>query len=360
MASYHSRRTFLRSAVVASLAAASSDGRAAVAPPRRVGGSSIKLALNAYSFSKLLNDAKRGNSDLSLVGLVDYCAVQGFDGFDPTGYFFPGYPDAPSTAFVHELKRRAFDLGIGISGTGIRNNFTTADKSIRAAGVEHIKMWVETAARLGAPVVRVFADTQMKSQTWQTVAPGRSRDEVESWIADDLRVCAEQGEKYGVIIGVQNHGDFLQTAEEHLSLIRRVDSPWCGPIVDTGYYKTDDPYRDIAAVAPYAVNWQVKESPIAAGSDVRTDLKKLLTIVRMSGYRGYLPIETLSASGQDYDPYEVVPRFLAELRTAVTATASIRPAIVEAPPQERAAPTVSTVPAPKVRTRKPANKKKST
>jgi len=36
-----------------------------------------------------------------------------------------------------------------------------------------------------------------------------------------------------VIVGVQNHGDFLRTAEDHLSLIRRVDSPWCGPIVDT-------------------------------------------------------------------------------------------------------------------------------
>ena len=56
-------------------------------------------------------------------------------------------------------------------------------------------------------------------------------------------------------------------------------------------------------MAPYAVNWQVKESPVGAGSEVRTDLEKLLTLIRLSGYRGYLPIETLSARGQDYDPF---------------------------------------------------------
>ncbi len=224
-----------------------SSALAALNPVRRVGGPHIKVALNAYSFSKVLNSKSR-DSGFGLLELVDYCAQQGFEGLDATGYFFPDYPKVPPDRFVYELKRRAFDCGVGISGTGVRNNFTTADREVRAAGVQHVKEWVEVAAKLGAPVVRVFADTQMRSQTWQTVAPGASRDEVENWIADDLRQCAEHGERFGVIIGVQNHGDFLKTSDEHLSLVRRVDSPWCGPIVDTGYYKTDDPYQDIAAV----------------------------------------------------------------------------------------------------------------
>ncbi len=259
---------------------------------------------------------------MSLLQLVDFCAQHGFDGLDATGYFFLGYPEVPTDEVVNNLKRRAFDAGMGISGTGVRNNFTTADKTVRAAGVQHIKQWVEVAARLGAPVLRVFADTQMKGQTWETVAPGCTRDQVEEWIADNVRECAEHGRKFGVIIGVQNHGDFLKTSDDHLSLVKRVDSEWCGPIVDTGYYKSADPYQDMAAVAPYAVNWQIKESPVRAGSEVRTDLKKLLTLIRLAGYRGYLPIETLSAPGQAYDPLEVVPKFLAELRDAVEATAS--------------------------------------
>jgi len=30
--------------------------------------------------------------------------------------------------------------------------------------------------------------------------------------------------------------------------------------VDTGYFKTSDPYADIALVAPHALNWQIKQS----------------------------------------------------------------------------------------------------
>lgn len=91
--------------------------------------------------------------------------------------------------------------------------------------------------------------------------------------------------------------------------------------MDTGYFKSKDPYEDIARLAPYAVNWQVKQSPFGADSDVPLDLKRFVRIVRASGYRGYLPIETLSRPGKDYDPYKVVPTFLEQLRQAIAETA---------------------------------------
>jgi hypothetical protein len=63
-------------------------------------------------------------------------------------------------------------------------------------------------------------------------------------------------------------------------------------------------------------------------------LVRLLTIVRQSGYRGYLPIETLSQRGDtSYDPYTVVPKFLAELRVAIEATASVVPPVGAAAPR---------------------------
>lgn len=333
-----SRRDFtLRVSTAAAASALLPSGlHGAISPIRRAGGPRLKTALNAYSFSRLLNDRRKDpKAGMSLVDLVDFCARQNIDALDATGYFFSNYPDPPSDAEVNALKRRAFDCGVDISGTGVRNNFTTADKSIRDATVTHIKEWVEVAARLGAPVLRVFADTQMRAQTWQTVAPGRSREEVEEWIAGHLRDCAAHAGKFGVIIGVQNHGDFLRTGEDHLNLLKRVDSPWCGAIVDTGYYKTDDPYADMERVAPYAVNWQIKESPFGVSSDVRADLKKLLALIRMADYRGYLPIETLSAPGKEYDPFEIVPRFLAELREAMEATAHIAPPAEPEPPRPK-------------------------
>jgi len=43
--------------------------------------------------------------------------------------------------------------------------------------------------------------------------------------------------------------------------------------------------------------------------------------VRSSGYRGYLPIETLSFKSQSYDPFAVVPPFLKQLQDAIAQTA---------------------------------------
>jgi sugar phosphate isomerase/epimerase len=325
-----SRRTFLKNATLLPLAAGllgsgASTAWARVDPVKRTGGALFKFSLNAYSFARLLNDHALGRgAGMSLFQLADFCAEHGFEAFDPTGYYFPGYekngPGVPSDKFIFELKRRAFDLGLGISGTGIGNNFTTADKAARANDVERIKRWTEVAAKLGAPVIRIFADTQMRAQTWETVSNGASRADVEKWIADDIRTCADHAARFGVIIGIQNHGDFLQTADQVISLLKRVDSPWCGSIVDTGYFKAADPYAEMAKAAPYAVNWQIKQSPLGVEKqdEAPTDLKRLLRIVRDSGYRGYLPIETLSprGGGAAYDPYTVVPKFLAELRAA--------------------------------------------
>jgi sugar phosphate isomerase/epimerase len=337
MSSQFSRRAFVKRAALLSFGAATAVGLrelpafSAVAPIKRVGNSSLKVSLNAYSFAKLLNDHALGRgAGMSLFELAAFCAKHNFDAFDPTGYYFPGYRErkVPEDRLVFELKRRAFELGLGISGTGVGNNFTVADAPARAKDVEWIKQWVEVAARLGAPVLRVFADTQMRAQTWETASNGAKRDEVEAWIAESIRECADHAGKFGVIIGVQNHGDFIKTAADLISLIQRVDSPWCGAIVDTGYFRAPDPYAEMAQAAPYAVNWQIKQSPFGVEKEAEapTDLKRLLTIIRLSGYRGYLPIETLSRRGGDYDPYAVVPKFLGELRAAMEATASVAPA----------------------------------
>lgn len=307
------RRDFLKSTAYAGLAAG-----ALAAAPR----AALKTSLNAYSFNKMLNDRIKGRGEgITLIQVMEFAAKNKFDGFDATGYYMPDYPKRPSDAYIDEMKKRAADLGIGVSGTGVRNNFTTADASVRDEGVNHIKEFVEVAARLGAPVIRVFADTQMRAENWQSVSKNAARADVQKWIAEDLRRCAEQGAKFGVKIGVQNHGDFLETGKQLLELVRVVDSPFCGPIVDTGYFKTPDPYVDIAEVAPHAVNWQVKQSVFGEESEVPTDMIKLLKIVRKSGYSGYLPIETLSPQGKPYDPFTVVPAFLKQLREAIAATA---------------------------------------
>lgn len=323
---FTSRRTFLKQAALVPLVASAGFASAAIGPIQRTGGAHLKTSLNAYSFLELLNaNAKDASKGVDLFQVCDFCARHDFDGVDLTGYFFPGYPQAPDDRYLFKLKRHAFDRGLGISGTGVRNDFTTADKSVRAAGVQRIKTWIEVAAKLGAPTIRAFADSQPPFKNWQQAAGNAGREEVANWIAAALRECAEHGAKFGVIVAVQNHGDFISTGEQHLSLLHRVDHDCCAALVDTGKYNTPDPYADIALLARYAVNWQIKELIGTLGNSPRTDMKKLLTIIRQSGYRGYLPIETLASGRKGYDSFVEVPRMLAELRAAIVATEDIVP-----------------------------------
>lgn len=323
-----SRRTFLKTASILPFAAAagfpSASALGAFAPIPRQGGSHLRTSLNAYSFLELLNaNAKDPTKGVDLFRVCDFCAEEGFDAVDLTGYFFPGYPKAPDDKYIFRLKRHAFNLGLGISGTGVRNDFTAADPAIRAQGAEQLKTWIEVAAKLGAPTVRAFADSQRPFKNWREAAKNAPRDQVEGWLADSLRECAEHARKFGVIVAVQNHGDFINTGAEHLSLLKRVDHENCAALVDTGKYLTADPYADIAMVAPYAVNWQIKETMRSSVDSPRTDVLKLITIIRKSGYRGYIPIETLSMNRPGYDSYAASKQLLAEVRAALAATETL-------------------------------------
>jgi sugar phosphate isomerase/epimerase len=278
-------------------------------PIKRTGGPKLRTSLNAFSFNRALNDHLKGRAKgVTLLDLLDFCAEHDFDALDPTGYFFPGYPKPPTDKYLNDFKRRAFELGLDISGTGVRNDFATPDKSKRAADVQHAKEWIEVAARMGAPVLRVFAGKELEGQPW---------DEVAKWLVEALRQCVEHGEKYGVLVGIQNHWDFLKTSEQVLKIVKLVDSEWFGTIVDTGYFLTPEPYKDMAAVTPYAVNWQVKEHMGGKGGQTKNDLKRIVRIAKEGGYRGYLPIETLELPGEEYDPGARAIRLIKDLRAAI-------------------------------------------
>jgi sugar phosphate isomerase/epimerase len=263
----------------------------------RSSGTSVRLGLNAYSF----NEPLRAGA-MTLDDLVDYCAQHDIDGLDATGYYFPGYPKVPDAAFLYRLKRRAFVNGVTISGTGVRNDFAVTDPAARQRDVQMVKDWIEAAAKLGATVVRIFAGLK--------VPEGGTFDRTLEWMAADIKACVEHGRQHGVIVGLQNHNDFLKTAGETIRVVEAVNSEWFGVILDVGSLRQGDPYAEIEKLVPYAVTWQLKENVWQGGKEVPTDVARIKAIVDKAGYRGFLPIETLGAG----DPREKVAQFLASAR----------------------------------------------
>src|SRR5215212_7715249 len=170
----------------------------------RHGGSYVRTSLNAYSFNTLLTEKIKGTGKgMSLFGLLDFCAQNNFDAVDLTGYFFPAYPKVPDDSLINAVKKRAHVLGLDISGTGVKNDFANPDPAKRAADVKLVKDWIDVAVKLGAPVIRVFAGEI-------PVGYENRRAEVAKYMAESLKECAEYGKLRGVLVGVQNHGDFCR------------------------------------------------------------------------------------------------------------------------------------------------------
>lgn len=304
---------------------------------------------------------------MTLFGLIDYCAdpKHRFDAVDITGYYFPGYnkdtASVPTDDFIKKLKKYAADREIPISGTGIGNTLTGVDfdKEYRVTGIPkrdeggdpkalaneiaRIKAWIEVSAKLGAPVLRIFAGLEPSYLMKANIKPNdpekaAKAEKLAKWRAETFKRMVDAihqllpaARQNGVIVGIQNHGDFLQNADQCIELLDAVgDRKNFGLILDTGYFQTPDPYIDMERMMPRTVNFQIKEFARVCPHeyiDPNTcfqpmDLDRLMKIIRRSSYRGYLPIETLSAGKKvPYDPYKEVPPFLAKVRAAVAATA---------------------------------------
>ncbi|MCU0226765.1 MAG: sugar phosphate isomerase/epimerase [Bryobacterales bacterium] len=241
---------------------------------------------------------------MTLFDLVDFCARQGLDGLDATAYYFPGYPQVPPDAYLFDLKRHAFVNGVTIHGSGVRNDFAIPGKDALEQNKTLVKDWVVAASKLGASIVRVFSGRE--------IPPGYTFNQVLQWMVPAFAECAAFAQRHGVVLGLQNHHDFVKTADETIRVVDAVGSPWMRVILDVGSLRQRDVYQEIAALLPYAVSWQVKEMVWMQGKEQPIDLMRLKQIVDAGGFRGFLPIETLGPG----DPNIKVPAFLRQVRQA--------------------------------------------
>lgn len=291
------RRDLLSLAVAAPLASRSLLANGGV--KRLTPGTRIRIGLNAYSFNRPLMAGT-----MSIPDVLNYCAKQQLDGVDLTGYYFKGYPNAPTDENIYSIKRAAFLNGVTITGTGVRNDFALTDASSRRGHIQLVKDWIDVAAKLGSDMVRVFAGRE--------VPKGFTFDQVLEWMIPAFQECAEYGSKRGVIVGLQHHDDFLKTADETIRVVQAVKSEWFSVILDVGSLRQGDPYAEIEKLLPYASNWQIKEHVWYDTKKVDIDLPRLRTIIDKVGYRGFTPIEALGPG----NPEEVVTAFLNRVRKA--------------------------------------------
>ncbi|MFO0791071.1 MAG: sugar phosphate isomerase/epimerase family protein [Pirellulales bacterium] len=291
------RRAFLISSLSAGAALA---GRSCggIEPVVRTAGAHFKFSLAAYSYRELLQ-AKQ--SPLPIEAFIHDCAAFGLDGTELTSYYLK--QDAPAEYF-RQLKATAFKSGLDVSGTAVGNDFCHPAGPRRNTEIAHVKRWIEYADQMDAPVIRIFSGS---------AKPGQNVEDAQQLAIEAIEDCCEHAAKYGVFLALENHGGLTAKVDEMLKIVRAVKSPWFGVNLDTGNFHSADVYGELAKIAPYSINVQVKVAVQPTGSAKQpSDFGRLAQILRSVGYRGYVVLE-FEESG---DPRQECRKFIDQIRAA--------------------------------------------
>jgi sugar phosphate isomerase/epimerase len=262
----------------------------------------MKLSLAAYSLRAALAGA---NKSMTLDDFVDLASTWDLDAVEPTSYYFP---DPPTPEYCRSLRRHAFLQGLSISGTAVRNTFTYAPGPQLDKEIDHVKRWVDLAAELHAPSIRIFAGDLQK---------GTAEADARRWTVEAISRCCEHAATRGIFLALENHGGIVSTVDQTLAIVREVKSDWFGVNLDTGNFHTADPYADLARLAPYAVVVQIKTEMSVGKVSKPADLPRLIKMLRDVNYRGYVTLEYEA----DAEPRQAIPPYLQQLRKLIDAPA---------------------------------------
>ncbi|RZJ65908.1 MAG: sugar phosphate isomerase/epimerase [Flavobacterium sp.] len=225
----------------------------------------------------------------------------GFEGVEYVNAFYApekGKESALSTT-AKELRKRSSDLGLqNILIMVDEGDLSTDDQTKRKAVVaDHVK-WIDAAAELGCHSVRVNlfgGETEKDPQKWMDMS------------AESLRELCETASKSKLNIIVENHHQLSSDAAKVAKIMKNVNLKNCGTLPDFGNFclkreggqrfegacvEEYDRYKGISELLPFAKGVSAKSYDFnASGDETTIDYKRMMKMVKDSGYTGFIGVE---------------------------------------------------------------------
>ena len=205
----------------------------------------MKIAVSSYSFSQ-----KMWAGQMTLTDVIPEAKKLGFDGVEIVS---PGKPFEEMLPIAKELKKQSDGEGMPICAYLTGNDFLMngIDKEY-----ERLKKEAEIAVVLGT-------DRMRHDATGGKDASGKvyTIDEALPIVADGYRKVTEFAAGIGIHTMIENHGYFFQDSERVERLIKTVNHPNFGWLVDVGNFMCADekPVDAVTRAAKYAVHAHAKD-----------------------------------------------------------------------------------------------------
>ncbi len=257
----------------------------------------IKISLAEWSLHRARYDGTLDHLDFPAkakrdfgISAVEY--VNGFFGGRKMSFREAG----KNAAYLKELLKRSKDAGVvnHLLMVDDEGPLAAPDEKARLSAVDNHKKWVEAAKLLGCKTVRVNL-------------LGEGSDEEKKMAAvDSLGRLGELAGTMKLNIVVENHGGVTSNAAWLASVVKQVSRPNVGTLPDFGNFCLSQPwgttqegcenmydrYKGVQELLPYAKGVSAKTYDFdASGEQPLMDYKRLIGLVKASGYKGYIGIE---------------------------------------------------------------------
>jgi sugar phosphate isomerase/epimerase len=247
----------------------------------------LRISLAQWSLHKSLFEGRLDH--------LDFPAKAKSFGIEAVEYVNAFFKDkALDTRYLRSMNDRCDELGVKqllimIDGEG---GLAEPDDKVRMSAVENHYKWVEAAKFLGCHSIRVNA-----------YGTGTDRESLRSAAVDGLGRLATYAKPEGINIIVENHGGFSSDGAWLASVMKEINMDNCGTLPDFGNFcirqaddgsclESYDHYKGVAEMMPYAKAVSAKSYDFdASGNETTIDYRRMLDIVRKSGFEGHIGIE---------------------------------------------------------------------
>lgn len=257
----------------------------------------IQLSLAQWSLHRALQEGRLDHLDFPAKAKKDF----GVDAVEYVNGFFGGkkmnFKEAGKNQdYLKQLLGRSKDAGVvnHLIMVDEEGPLSLPDDKERLAAVDNHKKWIEAAKFLGCKTVRVNLHGQ------------GSADAKRSASIDSLSRLGEFAKPLGINVVVENHGNESSDASWLAGIMRQVNMSNVGTLPDFGNFclthpwgetqspceKAYDRYKGVKELLPFAKGVSAKTYDFDAnGEQPLMDYKRLLDIVKSSGFTGYIGIE---------------------------------------------------------------------